>query len=440
MPDAARRRPRSVRRPISWTLSRTLPWALLAAAWATCGLPLRGAEEGVIEPPRGFLTSGETFRGQLAGFLDGDPWQVEFRSGETTRRLPADALVYWGGHTDSSRQAQVVLSDGSLLAGDFLMLDPDTLTIYSGLFGEVEIRLGQVRGMLLNAPVEPLERDRLLERILTAPRGADRLLLDNGDTIRGVLGRPRDAAPGQELPPGEAVWITMPDRPATPIPVPRITAMIFNPALLEAARPQGLTAEIGLRDGSLLRVQPPRQQEGWLRLSTTSGVKLECDAASALEEVNWLRPRSPRVTYLSDRKPLGYKHIPFLERQWDYGTDRNVLGGRLRSGGRVWSKGLGMHSTSRLAYALEEPAERFEAEVALDAHSGRRGSVIFRVFLLRDGGWQVAEETPVVRGGDSPRPLSVDVTGARGLALIVDFADWGDQLDHANWLNARLVQ
>ena len=37
-------------------------------------------------------------------------------------------------------------------------------------------------------------------------------------------------------------------------------------------------------------------------------------------------------------------------------------------------------------------------------------------------------------------PVSVDIAGATKLELVVDYADRADVLDHADWLNARLVQ
>jgi hypothetical protein len=94
-----------------------------------------------------------------------------------------------------------------------------------------------------------------------------------------------------------------------------------------------------------------------------------------------------------------------------------------------------------VAYEVREGDRRFQAEAALDEHAGLRGSVTFRV-LLEDtqGQWQRAYESPVVRGATDPLPISVDVRGVRRLALIVDFADGGDVLDHANWLNARFVR
>jgi hypothetical protein len=108
----------------------------------------------------------------------------------------------------------------------------------------------------------------------------------------------------------------------------------------------------------------------------------------------------------------------------------------------VWTKGLGIHSTSQVAYDLGGRYRRFQAELALDDQAGVRGSVTCRVvFQDAQGQWQRAFESPVVRGSqEKPLPISVDVSGVKRMALIVDFADRGDVLDHANWLNARLIR
>ena len=42
-------------------------------------------------------------------------------------------------------------------------------------------------------------------------------------------------------------------------------------------------------------------------------------------------------------------------------------------------------------------------------------------------------------GGMSPVPVSVDLSGVRQLSLLVDFGERGDELDYADWLEARLV-
>ena len=56
--------------------------------------------------------------------------------------------------------------------------------------------------------------------------------------------------------------------------------------------------------------------------------------------------------YLSDLKPAEYHQTPYLDLPWPYQTDRNVTGGLLRCGGRLYLKGLGVHSAARLVYKI----------------------------------------------------------------------------------------
>ncbi len=154
-----------------------------------------------------------------------------------------------------------------------------------------------------------------------------------------------------------------------------------------------------------------------------------------------LLPLGGRVDYLSDMKPSSYRHIPYLQLSWPFAADASVSGGRLRAGGMLYLKGLGMHSPARITYDLDEPFRRFEAEVAIDAAAGRNGSVVFRVFTDDGGGsWAERATSEIVRGGDPPVPISVDLAGGKRISLLVDYADRGDEQDHADWLNARLVR
>jgi hypothetical protein len=99
-----------------------------------------------------------------------------------------------------------------------------------------------------------------------------------------------------------------------------------------------------------------------------------------------------------------------------------------------------MASTSRVACDVTG-YRKFEAELAVDDAAGLRGIVIFRVLLQSaPNEWTPAYESPVVRGGEAPIPISIDLKGATRLALIVDFADRGDECDWANWLATRLIR
>ena len=134
--------------------------------------------------------------------------------------------------------------------------------------------------------------------------------------------------------------------------------------------------------------------------------------------------------------------MPYLQLAWPYQADRNVLGSAIcgpaaNSFSRAWActARRGSRTTST------GPIAAFEAELAIDEEAGRRGSVVFRV-LVDDGRgiWNERATSEVIRGGQPPVPISVDLAGAKRLSLLVDYADRADELDHADWLNARLVR
>jgi hypothetical protein len=132
--------------------------------------------------------------------------------------------------------------------------------------------------------------------------------------------------------------------------------------------------------------------------------------------------------------------VPYLSIEWPFERDRNVVGGPLAASGRRYLKGLGMHSASRITYRLDGKFRRLDATAAIDDSANKKGSVTFGVYVLRDNQWKSAYTSAVMRGGDAPLLVSVNVESAQGLTLTVDFADRGDELDHADWLDARLVK
>ena len=154
------------------------------------------------------------------------------------------------------------------------------------------------------------------------------------------------------------------------------------------------------------------------------------------ESLVFIQPLSGRATYLSDLTAISYKQLPYLTLAWPYRGDLNVTGTQLRAGERLYAKGLGMHSTARLTYRLDKAYRWFAAELAIDDETRGGGSVTFRVFVDADERYV----SPIVRGGAAPLPVRVDLAGGKQLSLIVDFAERADELDHANWLNARLVE
>jgi beta-galactosidase len=119
-----------------------------------------------------------------------------------------------------------------------------------------------------------------------------------------------------------------------------------------------------------------------------------------------------------------------------YRTDRSQGGRPLRLGGRTFTRGLGVHARSVLTYALGGSYTTFAATIGIDSEVGNGGSVVFRVV----GDERTLYESPVMRGGDAPVPVSVDLAGVLLLRLEALEAENANIADHANWAEARLLK
>lgn len=368
-----------------------------------------------------------------------DDWTVHFQTAEAPRAVAARDLQRWGEYADTCRLMQIVLADGSLLVAQLARIAEDKLAVDGETCGRLEIPLARARGLIVDPPPSAADRDRLLEQIATAQGVEDQLLLKNGDVLRGVLKTVQ--ARGGTTEPGPLVTTFTVEGRDLLVPENKTLAIVFNPALTDPTAKPAFSCLAGFRDGSLLNVAQVSSATAFQRMALAGAVTLELDPELLRSDLVLLQPISQRVVYLSDLVPLGYKHIPYLETNWPLGRDRSVTGERLRHGGRTYAKGLGMHSASRAAYRLDGHWRRFEAELALDDSAGRQGSVVFRVFLGDVAeSWKRAYESPIVRGGDPVLPISVELGNAQAIALIVDYADEGDVLDRAAWLNARWIK
>lgn len=372
------------------------------------------------ELPRVVPVDGEPFSGQLTA-VDA-AWRLTFATDGQGRTLPAADLLAWGKCPEVARRPLVVLADGGLLVADVYQMDKDHLQVDCDLFGSVKLPLELLAGVVFQTPAERRRCDRLLDRIVSAAGDADRLILANDDELAGRV----DA-----IQKGTIQFRA--DAGPLPVEIRRARALIFNPSLASRPAAKGLRAWAGFADGSRLLATQLVMDERSLKLAIGGGLAWK----TASRQLTWLAPQGAgRVVYLSDLKPDGYRHVPFLELSWPYRTDRSVSGQWLRSGENLYLKGIGVHSAARLTYRLNEPYRRFQAEVAIDGETAGRGSVRFRVFL--DG--TMKYESPIVTGVMAPLPVSVDVTGVKRLDLIVDYADRADEMDRADWLNARLVR
>jgi len=422
----------------------------LVLAWAVAAVDVIAADSLPLAYPIG--------EGPLAAQLSGiDPeWNFSFRSGGKVRVIAAADLAYWGRYRDAEAGPQVLLTDGGIVRADVLLVDErqivlgDASGLARGMWDESSLPRESVKAIVLQPPAARADRDRLFRELRSYSAAEDCLWLVGGESIRGaVVAAPRLGrfAPNQAE--GQRETYQLARRPATDplvVPAANVVAVNFGSGPVQRKRQRAGTW-LGLNEGSLICCSALRTKGNVLSIELAAGGELKTSVTGRddpdkrfWDAVTYAEPASPRVQWLSDQTSAAYKQIPFLSVERPLGIDESALGTRLRAGQAMFRKGIGMPSASRVAYDVAG-YRQFQAELAIDDAAGLSGSVVFKV-LLDDSAtqWRVAHQSPVVRGADAPLPITVDLKGASRMALIVEFADRGDEGDYADWLQARLVK
>lgn len=331
--------------------------------------------------------------------------------------------------------SQAILTDGTRLAGTLSNGNDRAVTITRPRSGgaagaAITLPFGTLDVLWLTRPPARTPSDPSKYSWLTTPRKKDVLLLASGDTRVGTLDRFEDSG---------AVIRFQTDGAKAPAPVATaaVVAVAFNPSLARTRPPAGAYAVATVTDGSRIRF-----------LSATSdGEKLTGRLAAGgslsvpLADVVALDVMQGKAKYLSELRPKAAKVEPFLDTSWPWAADRSVKGHPLRlvtpRGDETFDRGLGTHPKTTLVYDLAGKYRRFEAVVGMDAASGTRGRAVVRVLV--DGkeadvpGLKALSSVAVV-------DVSVDVSKAKELALVVDFGSAGDVRADVNWGDARIVE
>ena len=398
-------------------IGRTVSLALIVS----CGFAMSIASTNGAEPT--FVPiEGEPFTAALIGAQEGS---LQLLRGEEKTTIELDRLVRMGDFVEPKRGPIWLFSDGGLLVAELTELDKDILRGESELFGKTSLNVSSLAGILVRPPGDRVKRDALIASLLTPQRESDRIVLDNGDELTGIV----DAITDRSIAVVNA-------GSHIDVELARVAAISFSGEQAAITKPGSRYLMLGFVDGSRLMTESFSADLKVLEF-TSNGAHLKSRASSLVALQCFGEP----LTFLSDLEELSFKHVPYLQLAWPLKKDANVVGRPLRVSGKRYLKGLGMHTASRVTYKLAQPCREFQAELAIDDSAGGRGSAVCSIFVDDGSGkWQPKYTSPIIRGGNLPVPVHLDLTGVKAISLLTDFADRGDELDHVDWLNARLVR
>lgn len=397
-----------------------------------CGLVIASSALGFAaeRDPQAFVlhtADGADVTGPLAAL--GDDWSVRLRSSPETRAEGKDVLTLRRAGKPLPPlpvRQHVCLANGDVVRFSRLKVFGEQVQLQAecGDGPEWHVPLSAVSVLWLASPDAAEQPDRLRRRLATEKRARDAVLLRNGDVLEGVLAGMDDKVVRVEA-----------DKKEVEIGRDKVAAVALSTELARLPAPNGLSGRLVLADGSRLTLNEARCTDG---RTLTGKAVFGADVRVPVAEVVALYVHGGRAVYLSDLKPKAVEHASFGGDLWPWVADSSVAGRDLRLGGSTFDKGLGTHSRTRLTYALDGNYKRFEALVGLDGETGREGSA--RIGVLVDGKPQDLGGEAEWTAKNGPRPVRVNVAGAKELTLLVDFGRRGHVQDHVDWADARLVK
>jgi len=399
--------------PTSWRLDTTdsQDWPLVVRR---AGTDL--SADLFLEPPR-----GDSFQ---KNFMVA----VIYEDGQN-----ANATVQAAEHTDSKLavdlkapavpglDATVHLMDEEKLFGKFEGIGPETLKLTTPWQDHLEVPLARVIGVhfgLLDRKESPGSFANRLKA-----RGSEDLLL--AQTKDGEVVAIAGIVEGTEK---ERLRFTYQGRERT-LPLKLVEGLIL------ASRPDSkpsteLRPSFTLPGGVVVSGRWKALDTSAWKIVTAWGEEVNLPAA----DVQGVKFRGGKMTYLSDLNPSKVEETPFFGRRLPWRRNVNLLGEPLKMNGQTYDRGVAVHSRCNLTYDLNREYSTFEALVGFDEAGKGLGRVDCRVFA--DG--KEIYSNPDLRADSPPVKLSLPVAGAEQLRLLVDFGRGQDTGDRVIFANARL--
>jgi hypothetical protein len=370
-----------------------------------------------LEPPEGDCHNKQFMINLM--YADGQNANVQAQAtGHTDPKLKFDAAA-----PTPSLDARVYLAEGEQLFGKLEAIGADSLTLATTWGDRIDVPLARVLGVYMGM-ADHKETPESFAKRLKALGTEDLLLARAKDGEVVAIGGVVEAAKENKL--------TFAYRGKS-----RTLALKQVEGFVLAARPAPKPpAEVRptftLSGGLVLSGRWVKIEGDKWQVETPWGQAVKLPTA----EIRGVRFRGGQMAYLSDLEPSKVEETPYFGRRCPYRRDVALDGSPLRLDDQLIEKGLAVHSRTALTYDLDRRYATFEALVGFDASGGKKGRVDCRV--LADGKELYAN--PDLRADAPPVRLSLPVSGAEQLRLVVDFGPDEDTADRVIWANARLYR
>ncbi len=391
----------------------------------------------------GLYLSDSTVQVKNIQSLD-DNTQATFQLIDGIRQVAAEKIVRFGARRIPSKFSTLILSDGSLIAGNWLGVSSGVVKWDASTFGTLEVPLAFVRAIVLK-PVGGTKSWLELEQIiLSDTSNVDRVLIDDAGWTNGIVCFPSSGDSEFDAGQSNAIIELKTDTKNSALSINKIQCMIFSSAFAPNAQLNS-NIQIGLTDGTLLKTS------GWtVDSQSVCHFKLAIPLDLALpvndrlgKQVCYLLATPQDCRFLSDLQPANFRHLPQWTTKLELGLNRSVFGEPLIVGNTLFVRGIATPGSSQASFRLDGLQQKLVAELVLppsrDADQSV-GSVIAKVLVSKNRKLQTVYTSETLHPGDAAVAVEADLSGGELLVLLVEPASHGDSGDQLFWIDCRLVK
>jgi hypothetical protein len=374
----------------------------------------------------------DVLQGRVRTLSLADGLTVEVNGSE--RHIPLADLVrltFPGEQRPLGRRDSIVtLRNGDVFRGRITGGEDDAIDLESSDLGPVRLMLEVMDRLDTPLSSDPGFTESVQWFDQSGNGREDRVLLTNGDVVRGFITKIDDQNVVVDSAMGEA----------------RLAHRLIVALRFAAGRPENLQSRslkdagqgtpphviLTLRSGERVTAQKLNLADEVAHVSLWAGpeVTIQTDRIARVEFVGG------RWEWLSDHTPISFEHSAMLSLPWEYQPNRNVLGNEITVAGERFERGIGVHSRSSLIYETRGEYEHLVTSFGMDDNSGPLADVTVNIYV--DGQRQFSREN--VSRGRLHGPIRLTIPRANRVELQVDFGLNGDIQDRFNWVESALIR